>query len=291
MTWEEIIIQIRKDPFYKELVELAYFEEQLPLNIERFRVSEEYLETLQLIRTYCKSKSPLSLVDIGAGNGVAGISFALDGFNVTTVEPDPSLTIGAGAIKQLKAHYKLENVNVVEAWGESLPLDSGSFDVVYIRQAVHHAAHLNNFIKEAARLLKKGGILITTRDHVIYDEADKQLFLKSHPLHRFYGGENAFTEEEYVGAIQLAGLKLLKTLHHFDSVINYFPEKKSKVEAQLNERYQFINGYWEKRIPAVFRKSQSIKNWYFNRSNRKLGPVFNEKKIPGRLISFIATKP
>jgi ubiquinone/menaquinone biosynthesis C-methylase UbiE len=290
LTWEEIIIQIRLDPVYKDLVELAYFEEDLPLNIERFRISEEYQETIKLIRSYSGKKEIISIVDIGAGNGVAAVSFALDGFQVTAVEPDPSNTIGAGAIKKLKEHYQLNNIQVVEAWGESLPLDTASYDVVYIRQAVHHAAHLNDFIKEAARLLKPGGMLITTRDHVIYSEADKKWFLETHPLHKFYGGENAFSEEEYGHAMIKAGLKIEKILHHYDSVINYFPEKNENFEIRSEERKNYIEQFWKKRIPAAFRKSQFLKTWYFNRANRNLGPVHDERKIPGRLISFIALK-
>ncbi len=290
MTWEEIIIQIRKDPSYKDLVELAYFEENLSLNVNRFRISEEYEETIKLITEYSKGEIKLTLADIGAGNGVAAVSFALDGFEVTAIEPDPSNTIGAGAIKKLKEHFLLNNLNVVEAWGEALPLKSESFDVVYIRQAVHHADHLEDFIKEASRLLKRGGLLLTTRDHVIYDEKDKAWFLAAHTLHKFYGGENAFAETEYENAIRNAGLHIVKTLHHFESVINYFPEKKSVIEKRIADRMQFVECNWKKRIPGLFKKSTTLKKWYFDRANKKLGPVLDERKIPGRLISFIAKK-
>lgn len=290
MTWEEIIIQIRTDPAHKDLVELAYFEEELPLNVERFRKSEEYIATLQLIKKMAGDK-PLQIVDIGAGNGIAAVTFALDGHNATAVEPDPSQTIGAGAIRKLKAHYHLDNLDVVEAWGESLPLADSTFDVVYIRQAVHHAHDLRSFIKEAARLLKPGGVLFTARDHVIFDDADKAWFLKAHPLHRYYGGENAFTEAEYDGAIINAGLDIELKLHHYDSVINYFPEKQSIVEAKLAKRKSFIENAWKNRAPGFVRNNDFLKRLYSNRAERKLGPVVDATKIPGRLITYIARKP
>ncbi len=290
MTWEEIIIKIRKDAAYKELVELAYFEEDLPLNVERFRHSEEYKETLRLIQEYLPGTDK-RIADIGAGNGIASVAFALDGYHVIAVEPDPSDTIGAGAIRKLQQHYNLKNLEVVEAWGESLPMEKNSLDIVYIRQAVHHAAKLNDFISETARLLKPGGILFTVRDHVIYNEEDKQLFLKSHPLHKFYGGENAFTEAEYDSAISGAGLKVQQKLYHYDSVINYFPEKASVVEGKKKKRSDFIEQNWKKNIPSALRKIDAIKSWYYRRAESKLGVLFDASKIPGRLISYIARKP
>ena len=66
ITWEEIIIKIRKEPAYRELVELAYFEEDLALNVERFRSSEEFEETLKMLRTYTKDISDQKLLDLGA---------------------------------------------------------------------------------------------------------------------------------------------------------------------------------------------------------------------------------
>lgn len=291
MTWEEVIIQIRKDPTYKELVEFAYFEENLPLNIDRFRVSEEYLETLNLIQEYNVAGSQLSLADIGAGNGVAAVSFALDGFQVTAIEPDPSTTIGAGAIKILKEQYQLNNLNVMEAWGEEIPLESELFDVIYIRQATHHAAHLNNFIKEAARLLKPGGLLLTTRDHVIYSEKDKAWFLNSHPLHKFYGGENAFTEREYRNAILAAGLELRKSFKHFESVINYYPMLRSAYINRTEERSRLLKQSLKNKLPDLFSRNLLIQKLYSIFVNARIGKVFDEKKVPGRMITFFAIKP
>jgi len=291
MTWEEVIIKIRKDPTYKELVEFAYFEDYLPLNIERFRVSEEYLETLKLIQEYNVGGDKLSLADIGAGNGVAAVSFALDGFQVTAIEPDPSTTIGAGAINKLKDHYQLKNLNVMQAWGETIPLESGLFDVVYIRQATHHAAHLNNFIKEAARLLKPGGLLLTTRDHMIYNEKDKTWFLNSHPLHKFYGGENAFSEKEYRNAIFSAGLEIRKSFKHFESVINYYPMSRSAFINRTEERRRLVNESLKNKLPALLSTNLFIQKLYSIFVNVKIVKVFDEKKVPGRMITFFAIKP
>src|SRR5258708_18100860 len=88
---------------------------------------------------------------------------------------------------------------------------------------MHHAYYLNSFKKNLTRLIKPGGFLFTVRDHVIYNEQDKRWFLESHPLQKYYGGENAFTEMEYRLAMYQAGLEVVKVLKYYDSVINYFP--------------------------------------------------------------------
>lgn len=67
------------------------------------------------------------------------------------------------------------------------------FDVVFARQAMHHAYHLESFILAAYRVLNNKGILITIRDHVVETPKEKEIFLANHPLHKFYGGENAFS--------------------------------------------------------------------------------------------------
>jgi ubiquinone/menaquinone biosynthesis C-methylase UbiE len=271
MTWHETITYIRSNPEYKDLVASAYFEGDLPLNVERFSKSAEFAETLKLIHLYVPQA--FSILDIGSGNGISAVSFALKNkkYNIVAIEPDPSDTIGAGAIRKLKEYYHLDNIEIKEAFAEDLNFDKEQFDVVYARQSMHHANELSSFVKEAVKGLKKGGLFISVRDHVLYNhQEDKEWFLASHPLHKFYGGENAFTENEYRDAIQNAGLVIKKVLHHYDSIINYFPASKKKILLL--------------KIISLLQKMPLIKNI------RRLRNIGNEKNIPGRLISFIAIK-
>ncbi len=67
MTWEETIQFIRTKPEYKDLVKLAYFEEDLPLNVERFIKSEEFIETQALLSKFKSLNSSIKLLDIGSG--------------------------------------------------------------------------------------------------------------------------------------------------------------------------------------------------------------------------------
>jgi SAM-dependent methyltransferase len=254
----------------------AYFDENLVLNVDRFIQSVEFKETLKLLKKY--KGNGISILDIGCGNGISSIAFALKGYDVVAVEPDPSDTIGAGAIKKLIKHYNLNNVKVYESFAEDIKFDNQIFDVVYVRQAMHHANDLTKFINECARVLKVSGILMTVRDHIIFDDTDKENFLKTHPLQKYYGGENAYKSGEYVSAMLKAGLKMKKILRTFDSEINYFPinsisVKKTKIKKYL---YKIIS------IVAPFLISAE-------KRQNVLG-LLNEKDFPGRMYSYIAVK-
>lgn len=277
MTWEETIQFIRTKPEFQFLVEKAYFEENLPVNVERYRQETEYRETLNKIKMYAPTAK--KILDIGSGNGITCISFALEGYEVTTVEPDPSETVGAGAIRILKQHYDLDNLTILEAFAEEINFKDEEFDVVFARQCMHHAYDLQKFVREMSRVLKKGGMFFTVRDHVIFDGKDKQWFLENHPLQKYYGGENAFTSEEYKNAIEKADLKIMEELKFFDSEINFFPEKSSDVE---NRKKNFRKQLSKKLLYQIFT----------SKKEKKVSELLtdSEKYIPGRMYSYIAIK-
>ncbi|QBN19852.1 class I SAM-dependent methyltransferase [Flavobacterium nackdongense] len=287
MTWEETIKYIRTQPAFKDLVEKAYFEEDLLLNVERFKHSEEFIETLQFLKQY--QPNAKNILDIGSGNGISSVALALEGYNVVAIEPDSSDTIGAGAIRKLKVHYNLPNLEVFEAFAEELQLSDENFDIVYARQCMHHAYDLEKFVAEASRVIKKNGLFITIRDHVIFDKKDREWFLENHPLQKYYGGENAFTPTEYKAAIQKAGLKVEKEIKYFDNVINYFPSTKNEVLNMFQmAKYKAIL-HLNKKI-GVLSKIPFLQEMYFKKIGLTKESVYDEKKVPGRMYSYLCIK-
>lgn len=284
MTWEETITFIRTKPVYQDLVEKAYFHEDLDFNVKNFGKSDEFIETLAIIKEYAPDAT--RILDIGCGNGISSINFALKGYQVSAVEPDASDTVGAGAIKIMKAKQDLNNIEIYEEFAEDIKFEDNSFDIIYVRQAVHHSNDLNKFIRECLRVLKNGGLLLTVRDHVIFDASDKKWFLKSHPLHKFYGGENAFTSGQYRNAIELAGGTIIKELKHYDSVLNYFPETKESLDNLVQEEEQRIRKKLKDKLGLI-----GATGFVFDiyRILFKFHPL-NEKKVPGRMYSYIVLK-
>jgi len=287
MTWEETIRFIRTREEFRWLVEQSYLDENLLLNAERFRSSMEFEETLRLLNKYAPAAK--FVLDVGAGNGISSIALALNGYKVTAVEPDGSLTVGCGAIEILEKEYKTGNLDVINSFGEKLPFEDGHFDVVYMRQAMHHAADLYAFVKEASRVLKNGGVLITIRDHVVYNQKDKQLFLAAHPLQQFYGGENAFSAQEYSSAMTKSGLKIKKMFAYHDSAINYFPASKVDIENAGEMMKERFRASLEKRFGSWVINSPFLQ-FFELVSLVKNGAWRGERRIPGRMYSFIAVK-
>lgn len=284
MTWEETIKYIRNDKTYKNLVADSYLDSNLKLNIDRYGQSKEWAE-IKLIFKKLNIKTT-DLLDIGSGNGITAVNFALDGFKVSSVEPDPSITVGSGAIKFLKNELHLPNLNVIESFGENLPFENESFDVVFMRQALHHAHHLNTFIAEAARVLKKSGYLFCIREHVVFNSKDKLLFLENHPLQKFYHGENAFTLNEYKNAFKLAGLQPVTTLSYFESVINYYPTDISNKEAIRMNISEMLKKNLKQKL-GIIADISPLFFLYKLADHLKFGGPLDERRYPGRMYSFI----
>jgi len=89
------------------------------------------------------------LLDVGCGNG-AFLSFAIDaGWNAVGVDADP-LAVAAARSRGLTVHA----VNA-----QSLPFESGCFDVVTVSHVLEHVHEPRSLLKECLRVLVPGGQL------------------------------------------------------------------------------------------------------------------------------------
>ena len=238
-------------------------------------MSDEWQAIKNLLQRYLPGK----VLDLGAGRGISSYAFAKHGCTVTALEPDPSPLVGAQAIQAL-ADTTHVPIQIVKEYGETLPFNDNSFDIVYGRAVLHHARDLNKLCLEAARVLKPGGVFLATREHVISRRVDLQAFLDSHPLHRLYGGENAFLLKEYMDAIEGAGLAAKKVIGPMESPINYAPmsplEFKTTVNSLLAGRIGNRVANWLAGKKIV----QHFCGWYLSQN----------MNTPGRLYSFMAVK-
>lgn len=279
-TWEEAVQWLREQPDQHELVRACYYDDPLPLAARRFAESEEW----RAVREVLPAGRGRAL-DLGAGRGISSFALAEDGWHVTAVEPDASELIGAGAIRSL-VEATGASIDVVERIAESLPFAEAEFDLVYGRQVLHHAESLRRLCAEAARVLRPGGTFLATREHVISRRRDLATFLASHPLHRFYGGENAYLLREYLEALRGAGLIVRRVWGPFDSVINYFP--MSQDEWQRRSRRPLASVTGERIARALANPQHSTGRWLL----RRLAARWSRRcDTPGRLYSFLAEKP
>jgi len=264
---------LRNDPSCKDLIFNSYLTADLLDNCRRFSGSEEFLAALGILAGL---GAGTKLLDVPAGNGIAAYAFSTSGYEVTAVDPDPSRTVGRGAIAHVVKMSGLK-VEVVDAVGEDLPFPTGCFDVVYVRQGLHHAADLPGMMSEFFRVLRPAGILLACREHVVDDYGPSlKAFLDAQVDHQLYGGEHAFTLVDYLAAFDTVGFSLIQVMDPWDSVINLFPDTPDALKARL----------------LSSRPARMLRRLLPDSAILALGMLYlRRRKAAGRLYSFIARKP
>ena len=274
MRLDDAVRRLRGEPAFADLVRDAYLGRDVADSARRFAASGEFAEVRALLGAALRGAV---VADLGAGTGIASHAFLAHGAaRAVALEPDPSDEVGQGAIRRLP---RGEAIEIVAAYAERLPLADASMDVVYARQVLHHTRDLGAALRECARILRPGGILLACREHVVHDDAELGRFLADHPVHRLAGGENAYSLGQYEGAIAGAGLLLERTFRTWESVINAFPVVRSGTELRELPRTRLRArlgplGAAAARVPAV----DSL-------VRRRL-----ERASPGRMYSFLARK-
>ena len=275
MSWEHAVRSLIDDPEQAEFGRQCYFDLPLLGAAERFHASDEWAS----VRSRFPGR-PGRALDVGAGNGIVSYALGRDGWDVTAVEPDPSALVGAAAVRALATESGIP-ITVVEGVAEDLEVAEGHYDAIFVRQVFHHAPDIEAFARRLAYLLKPGGLVLTWRDHVVSTVDELPAFFDRHPLHHKYGGENAFTAEQYRHALEGAGLTIEEQLRHFDDPMNYGPASAREIfTAQASHK-----------LPMAIAKP--------------IGALLGSKAVfgiiapalsaldhrPGRHIAFLARKP
>lgn len=275
-TYEESVRWLRSQPEYAGLVEAAYLDEDNLAAARRFAASEECEAVAALLKL--KSGVKLDILDLGCGNGIASYAFVQLGHRVTAADPDPSADVGLGAAARLLSAAP-GDVTTERTFAESLPFPDASFDVVYARQSLHHFQDLRGGLAECARVLRPGGKLLAAREHVADDEAQLEQFLTQHPLHPLHGGEHAYPLGDYLSALEGAGLRVVRCLAPYDSIINHFPETNDQVKWKV---YEALKGRYGAAASLLVRL-----RYFEDKYRHRLSASCH---VPGRLYSFLCVK-
>jgi SAM-dependent methyltransferase len=96
------------------------------------------------------------VLDIGAGPGFDSQRLSLRGAKVTALEISPLLAESGNL------HFP--HIRWVGCSSDALPFASQSFDTVFFNAALHHMRNIPAAIGEALRVLRPGGVLVTSSD-------------------------------------------------------------------------------------------------------------------------------
>ena len=275
MTTEEAILQLRRDPSLADLVRDAYLGRDVVESARRFSESGEFAEVHRILG---RKLAGATVLDLGAGIGMASLAFAAGGAaRVIAMDPDPSNEVGRGAMARLADHGEFA---IVDGFGEAIPLDDASVDIVYCRQVLHHARDLPQVLRECARVVKPGGIVLACREHVVDDDDQLRQFLDDHPVNRLAGGEHAYQLAAYLDAITGAGLVVDSVLSPWKSVINAFPMFRTQAELEAIPETKLVRRLGP--LGRVVIHFPGVKALIWARL---------DKPVPGRMYSFLAHRP
>jgi ubiquinone/menaquinone biosynthesis C-methylase UbiE len=94
------------------------------------------------------------VLDLGCGTGVLTKAIAAMGYDVTGVD------ISAAMLAKIQPESPGDRITLCEASVYALPFEDGSFDGVVTRWVLPHFRDWPILVKEAARVLKPGGVMV-----------------------------------------------------------------------------------------------------------------------------------
>ncbi|PDV99809.1 class I SAM-dependent methyltransferase [Candidatus Chloroploca asiatica] len=200
----DAIAFLRSLPNGESIITENFLYEDVDLALEQFCQSQEWHNTLAEL----KVKSGMKVLDYGAGRCLASAAFAKEGCQVTAIDINSSEDVGLGLLHTSRAFepYR-DRIHAVVTDGEYLPLASNTFDIVYCREALHHAFDLGKLVINLTQTLKYGGTFYAYGDHRRPWWSSDEQFRQRHPAVPFGVNEHSYLESEYVQTLRKAGLR------------------------------------------------------------------------------------
>lgn len=120
-------------------------------------------ESLQRLLALTNPEATWTALDVATGAGHTAHTFAPHVRRVIASDITASMVEKAQTLARQLGHG---NVGAAAADAEQLPFATGSLDLVACRLAAHHFPNIRAFVREAARVLKRGGLLAVS-DNVV----------------------------------------------------------------------------------------------------------------------------
>jgi len=142
---------------------------------------------------------PMTIADLGSGDGSFALFLAQSAVKVLAVDSSEKMLDVA---RDRALHAAAHNVEFRLGEMEELPVDDASVDVVFFSQSLHHAAHPERALREAARILRPAG-------RVVVLDLAKHRFEEARDL---YADEwLGFSEAELETMLAAAGFSHIRT--------------------------------------------------------------------------------
>jgi SAM-dependent methyltransferase len=157
---------------------------------------------LEQIRDIVARRPDANVLDLGCGGGHVSYFVAPVARAVTACDPAAEMV---SAVSAEAARRGLANVTTEHAPAEKLPFDDASFDVVVARHTTHHWPDVRRGIREAARVVKPGGVVVID-DCIAPEVAVLDTFLQTFEMLRDPSHVRDYTVREWSEIAAQAGL-------------------------------------------------------------------------------------
>lgn len=164
---------------------------------------------LDLLVDIAEPQPTWRVLDIATGGGHTALKFAPYVAHVTASDLTPNMLEAARAFISKQA---VTNIDFQEADAENLPFEDASYELVTCRIAPHHFPDCARFVRESARVLKPGGLLLV-QDHVLPEDEEAARYVDSFEKLRDPSHNRAFNKGEWVAMFRSAGLNVEHSEH------------------------------------------------------------------------------
>jgi ubiquinone/menaquinone biosynthesis C-methylase UbiE len=146
-------------------------------------------------------------LDVATGGGHTALRFAPHVAHVIATDIAESMLQAAQAFISSRG---VQNVTYRIADAEDLSFEEATFDLVTCRIAAHHFPDAPRFVRQCARVLKPGGLLLV-QDHLLPEDARAAAYVESFEKLRDPSHNRAYTEREWRDMLVDAGFAVEHT--------------------------------------------------------------------------------
>lgn len=158
------------------------------------------------------------MLDVATGGGHTALKFAPFVARVVATDITPKML---DAAREFINSQGVENVTFQLADAEDLPFEDEAFPLVTCRIAPHHFSDCPLFVREGARVVKSGGLLLV-QDHVSSEDKQCAGYVEEIERLRDPSHNIAYSESAWTGMFQDAGLKI-EHIEQFIKSLEFIP--------------------------------------------------------------------
>ena len=198
-----------------------------------------FFNALQFLDMNKENKSEIKVLELGSGAGNNLWFFAENGFDTYGVDGSQS----ACKLAEKLCFSKNQKVNIQQAYFDSLPFEDESVDIIIDRCATYCGTYENikEWWKEANRVLKKGGLVISFR---FTDTHPNFLKLKKNEISALKIADRTYTDVKKgpfkdTGIVHFSTYKELFELFNFCDIKSIHKHRSETVYDTVNNEYSY----------------------------------------------------